>query len=635
MSAPIRYRIVPKNPGAHIFEVTCTLDDPARDPDGKGQAFRMPTWIPGSYLIREFAKHVVSARAESNGQSVAIAKIAKDTWQCAPCAGPLTVTCEIYAWDLSVRGAHLDTTHGFFNGPCVFLSPVGREHDACLVEIARPEGEAYADWRVITSLPRAGAAAYEFGAYRAADYDELIDHPVEMGTFALGRFEANGVRHDIAVTGRHDCDMQRLTADLARLCSAQIDFFGGAPGSKPPVDYYAFLTTALGEAHGGLEHRASTALVSSRENLPHAGMKEPNERYVDFLGLASHEYFHTWCVKRIKPEAFVPYDLTREAYTRQLWIFEGFTSYYDNLLLRRSGLVSVDTYLMLLGQDISKILRGAGRLKQSVADSSFDAWIKYYRQDENAPNAVVSYYVKGALVGLLLDLTLRSQSKATLDDVMRALWQRYGREGIGVPEDGVRNIAAELSGLDLAGFFARYAEGTDELPLDEMLGRFGIELHLRPADGNKDKGGKPGRAVDKGEKGDRDGGDDKAERSGKASRPRQWLGARWGTGDARLTHVFDGGPAQQAGLSAGDLIIAWNGLKVSGGGLQAMLDRSVPGATAKVFAFRRDELMTFEVTLAPAPLDTCWLTLTSDAPAEAVALRNAWLDSDPQAGSRS
>jgi len=403
--------------------------------------------------------------------------------------------------------------------------------------------------------------------------------------------------------------MQRLTADLARVCKEQIDFFGGAPNSTPPMDYYAFLTTALGDAHGGLEHRASTALVCSRDNLPRAGMQEPSDDYIDLLGLASHEYFHTWNVKRIKPAVFTPYDLRQEAYTRQLWIFEGFTSYYDNLMLLRCGLITVEQYIGLLGQDITKVLRGAGRKKQSVADSSFDAWIKYYRQDENAPNAVVSYYVKGALVALLLDLQLRSESAATLDDVMRALWQRFGKTGIGVPEDGVKRIATELSGLDLTEFFARYIDGADELPLPQALAAFGMELQLRPAEGNKDAGGKSGK-------------------SAKDSAPRQWLGARWTAGgDARITHVFDGGPAQNAGLSAGDVIVAWNGLKVTAGNLQRQIERALSGASAQTHVFRRDELMTFDVVLAPAPLDTCWLTLRGDAAAAAVALRDAWLRS--------
>ena len=603
MSAPVRYWLIPRSPEAHLFEVRCSIDDPA----AAGQAFRLPTWIPGSYLIREFAKHIVTLRAESRGQPLAVTKTAKDTWLCAPCTGPLTVTCEVYAWDLSVRGAHLDRTHAFFNGTSVFLSPVGMEHRPCIVDIARPEGDAYAGWRLITSLPRSGAPAYGFGLYRAADYDELLDHPVEMGTFALGTFEAGGVRHDIAITGRHDCDVQRLTSDLARVCREQIDFFGGAPDSTPPMDYYAFLTMALPDAHGGLEHRASTALVCSRENLPRTGMQEPTDNYIDFLGLASHEYFHTWNVKRIKPAVFLPYDLSREGYTRQLWIFEGFTSYYDNLMLVRCGLITPEAYIGLVGQDITKVLRGNGRNKQSIAESSFDAWIKYYRQDENAPNAVVSYYVKGALVALLLDLKLRRESAATLDDVMRALWERFGKTGIGVPEDGVRRIAMELSGLDLADFFARYVDGTDELPLADALAAVGLEMHLRPTDGNKDLGGKSGKTA-------------------KDPAPRQWLGARWTAGgDARITHVFDGGPAQDAGLSAGDVIVAWNGLRVSAGNLQSQIDRAPTGASASVHVFRRDELMTFDVVLGAAPLDTCWLTMRADAPAAAAARRQAWL----------
>ncbi len=607
MSAPVRYRLVPRNPEAHLYEVDCAIDDPA----DAGQIFRLPTWIPGSYLIREFARNVTRISAAADGKPVTITKTAKDSWQCAPCAGPLTVTIEVYAWDLSVRGAHLDRTHAFFNGTSVFLSPAGMENRPCAVELLRPAGDRYAGWRLATSLQRVDGPPDGFGTFRAADYDALIDHPVEMGTFAHGTFAAGGVPHEIAITGRTDCDMERLTADVARVCQAHIDFFAAAGDPAPPMDRYVFLTTALADGHGGLEHRASTALITSRRNLPRPGLREPNDDYIDFLGLVSHEYFHTWVVKRIKPAAFVPYDLTREAYTRQLWIFEGFTSYYDNLALVRSGLIGVETYLELLGQDASKVLRGNGRTRQSIAESSFDAWIKYYRQDENAPNAVVSYYVKGALVALLLDLKLRTESSASLDDVLRALWERHGRTGIGVPEDGVFRIASELSGLDLSGFFARYVNGTDELPLAEALAAVGVKTGLRPAEGNKDLGGKPGKAGGK---------------SARPGLPAQWLGARWSTGnDARLLHVFDGGPAQRAGLSTGDLVIAWNGLKLTGGNLQAFLERAAPASTAQVHAFRRDELMTFDVVLEAAPLDTFWFTLQADAAQADSARRDAWL----------
>lgn len=616
MTSPVHYFVALSNPDAHLFEVRCSVVDP----DPAGQAFRLPTWIPGSYLIREFARNFVTVRAEDANGRVRVDKTSKDTWTCAPSTGPLTVVAAIYAWDLSVRGAHFDRTHAFFNGTSLFLAPRGMEDRPCIVDISPPEGVAYSDWRVVTSLPRAGAGEYGFGRYRAASYDDLVDHPVEMGTFTLASFEAGGARHDVAITGRHDCDLDRLTADLKRICATQIDFFGGAPDSRAPVDYYVFLVMALGDAYGGLEHRASTALVIGRDKLPRAGMLEVTDDYIEFLGLASHEYFHTWNVKRIKPEAFVPYDLTREAYTRQLWIFEGFTSYYDNLMLLRSGIITTEQYLTLIGQDITKVLRGRGRTKQSVAESSFDAWIKYYRQDENAPNAIVSYYVKGSLVAMLLDLHLRLQSNISLDDVMRVLWERYGMTGAGVPESGVKDIAETLSGLDLDDFFARYVDGTDELPIAEALPAFGIALNLRAAEGNKDAGGKGGKSAAKA-------GADKGA-SAPEEPPKLWLGARWTAGgDARLTHVFDGGPAQAAGLAAGDVIVAWDELKVTASSLQARIARMPRGAQTMVHAFRRDELMTFVVEPKPAPRDTCWLALVADANDEAVALRNGWLKS--------
>ncbi len=354
---------------------------------------------------------------------MAISKEAKDTWRAAPCAGPLTVTARVYAYDLSVRTAYLDATRGYFNGPSVFLCPDGRSGRACEVEIAPPAGAAFAAWRVATTLPSAGAAEFGFGAYRATDYDELIDHPVEMSDFAHVRFTAGGVPHDIAVSGRQRADLDRFARDLARVCQWQCDLFGGAAGAAAPFDRYLFQIAAVGDGYGGLEHRASTSLVCRRDELPQPGAAAIDDAYVNLLGLASHEYFHSWNVKRIKPAAFAPYDLARENYTRQLWVFEGFTSYYDDLALVRSGVIDAKRYLELLGRTITTVLRTPGRHAQSVAESSFDAWIKYYRQDENTPNAVVSYYTKGALVALALDLQLRPRG-ASLDQLMRTLWER-------------------------------------------------------------------------------------------------------------------------------------------------------------------------------------------------------------------
>ncbi len=600
-SATVRYRIVPSDPHAHLFEVRCTVDAPAID----GQRFRLPSWIPGSYLIREFARHFVAVRAEGPDGAVAIVKVAKDTWRAAPCAGPLTVVATVYAHDLSVRTAYLDATRAYFNGTAVFLCPDGLQHAACELEIAPPPGDAWRDWRVATTLPRDGAEAFGYGRYRAADYDELVDHPVEIAAFSAISFEAGGVVHDVVVSGRHRGDLPRLARDLALICQYQIELFGAPAGARPPFERYLFQIAVVGDGYGGLEHRSSTSLLCRSSELPQPGVECVTNGYRNLLGLASHEYFHSWHVKRIKPAAFVPYDLAREAYTRQLWAFEGFTSYYDDLALVRSGVIGVDSYLELLGRTVTAVLRVPGRQRQSVAESSFDAWIKYYRQDENTPNAVVSYYTKGALVGLALDLTLRAAG-SSLDELMRALWHDYGRPGTGVPEDGIPRLAATLAGRDLGDFFRRYVDGTDDLPLAELLQTVGVRLCLRPAAGGNDRGGTAGKSDD--------------------TAPRVWLGARFkGTQEVTLQHVFNAGPAERAGLAAGDAVVAVDGLRASGEGLERLVRERSPGDEVTVHAFRRDELLVVALTLAPAPADTAWLELDDTADPPARQRRAAWL----------
>jgi predicted metalloprotease with PDZ domain len=402
MTEPHYYRIRPKNPGAHLFEVSLTVSEP----DAAGQVFEMPAWIPGSYMIRDYARHIVQVRAESNGEAVKLAKLDKSRWIADATGGPLTVTAEIYAHDLSVRGAHLDMTHAYFNGTCMFFSVQGQESVPCRLDIVPPEAPVGDDWRVATSMRPATAEPYGFGEYAAADYAELIDHPVEIGRLSIGEFEVRGIPHVIAIRGHARVDMARLCHDVQRVCEQHMVLLG------PPddLDRYVFLVHAPGQGYGGLEHRWSSSLVCSRDSLPLRGDAEIGDDYRTFLGLVSHEYFHLWNVKRMKPEAFTPYDLSKETHTGLLWVFEGITSYYDDLALVRSGLISPASYLELLGRTMTRVGRGAGRRRQSIEESSFDAWTKFYKQDANAANAIVSYYAKGSLVALALDLKLRHET---------------------------------------------------------------------------------------------------------------------------------------------------------------------------------------------------------------------------------
>jgi predicted metalloprotease with PDZ domain len=599
MIEPIRYTIVPEQPEAHLYRVSCTV----AEPDPSGQEFALPAWIPGSYMIREFARHIVSLRAQSRGKPVAIEKLDKHTWRAQPAAGPLTVSYEVYARDLSVRGAYLDTRQAFFNGACVFLRVQGKEGAACELELLPPRGARYRNWTVATAMARSGAKLHGFGSYRASGYDELIDHPVAMGELALASFRARGVPHDIAIAGNQRADTARLARDLKRLCEQHLRFFR----DPAPMKRYLFLITAIGEGYGGLEHRASTALLCSRDDLPREGEKQASERYRTFLGLASHEYFHTWNVKRIKPAAFAPYDLDRENYTMLLWAFEGMTSYYDDLALVRCGLIGTKDYLELLGRSITTYLRAPGRRKQSLAEASFDAWIKYYRPDENSPNVTVSYYGKGSLVALCLDLLIRDRTRGrkSLDDVMRALWRRHGLTGIGVEEDGIERLAEEVTGLRLRKTFDEWLRSTRELPLKALLATQGVDMALRPAESASDKGGRPASSKDTG--------------------GLTMLGVSTRTeGDqAVVTHVLDGGAAREAGIAAGDAIVAVDGLRPGRVGLDAALARRRAGERLLIHAFRRDELMSFEVRLKPAPADTCVL---SERPGSRSRALERWLE---------
>jgi predicted metalloprotease with PDZ domain len=593
----IQYQVSSSNPATHYFEVKITI----HSPDPAGQCLRMPNWIPGSYMIRDFAKNLLMLQASSGDEGVEIKQLDKSNWRLEPCSGPVTIDYRVYAWDMSVRGAHLDQTHGYYNGTSLFMEVIGQSQEPCEVVIEKPTAEYCKHWRLATTLQRRDTGRFEFGLYQASDYDDLIDHPVEMSDFTLIHFEACGVPHDIILSGRFHCDEERLVSDLSRICEHHIRFFG----EPAPMDYYQFLVMVVGQGYGGLEHRSSTSLICERDSLPQPGQTEVSEKYREFLGLCSHEYFHTWNVKRIKPAVYQPYDLQQEVYTDLLWAFEGITSYYDDLALVRCGLIDESTYLELLAQTMTRVQRGKGSSRQSAAESSFNAWTKFYKADENAQNAIVSYYAKGCLIALCIDLKMRelSQSRVSLDHVMRQLWQRQLKSGDGVEAQTIQDLIVSIVDADIHDFLHQLIYTSNEMPLDELLATVGIERRLRQSASQKDRGGKPAEGPV----------------------PEVDLGAflQEKEGGLQIIRINEDGSAQRAGLSANDVIVAVDGLKLTLASLEQRLLLASVDELWKIHAFRRDELMEFELGLLAATKTT--VVLQTGEPEQS---RKDWLEDD-------
>ena len=382
---------------------------------------RLPFWTPGSYLVREHQRHVDGLRAEGDGRELQVEKVDKQTWRVRTSgARAIRIGYRLHCFELTVRTNHVDGTHAFLNPSATAAFVVGRESETCSVRLQLPRG-----WRAWVALP------FEDGVYVAQDYDELADSPFECGpeaSHAVHTFTARGVRHELVVWGRGDFDGHRVIPDLVKIIDAESGIFGGLPYP----DGYLFILHLNDKSRGGLEHRRCCALIVPRFSFV---QKTP---YEDFLLLVAHEFFHLWNVKRVRPSAFTPYDWTRENHTRLLWAMEGLTSTYEVVALLRAGIVTPQRFLEIWAERITQLLRTPGRLRTSLSQASFDAWIKHYRPDESTPNTTVSYYLKGSIVGFLLDLELRRRSGGakSLDDLVRSLFEKHGRPP-GLPEDGV------------------------------------------------------------------------------------------------------------------------------------------------------------------------------------------------------
>ncbi len=477
----VHYHLEAASLQAHLWRVTMTIAQPAA-----AQTLRLPVWIPGSYMVREFSKHLQNLQCRQNNRPLDASQLDKATWQVqCDSAQPLQVQYEVYALDNSVRTSWLDSVRGFFNATSLCLMADGATDQPHAIDIVRHPGMQ--GWNVATGLHAMDVDKAGFGRYQAADYDELADCPVEMGAFWSGTFNACGVPHRLVVAGAlPSFDGERLLRDTQKICETQLQFWHaeGDPAAKhladkAPFAHYVFFLNAVDDSYGGLEHRNSTALIAARRDLPRLYDAKTSDGYTTLLGLISHEYFHTWNVKRLRPAEFARYDYAQENYTELLWFFEGFTSYYDDLLLRRAGLIDDAGYFKLLTKTANQVLQTPGRALQTVAQASFDAWVKYYRQDENTPNATVSYYTKGALVALCLDLSLRAQGKATLDAVMRGLWTRCA--GGPMAEADLLAVLQDQTGRSWAKEIKAWVHSARELPLKTLLQAQGLQVHEDPA----------------------------------------------------------------------------------------------------------------------------------------------------------
>lgn len=578
-----------------------TDDLPVRDRPAIELA--MAVWTPGSYLVREYSRHVENLSAESPaGEALPVSKTVKNRWRVETGGTDVVVVrYRVYCREMTVRTNFVDDSFAILNGAPTFLAPVRpsgrleteRPHEVRV--IPRP------DWRhVISALPDAPGATPEEPRFYAEDFDTLVDSPLYAGNAVVHRFEVDGAPHLLVNEGEQVGDVwdgPRSAADAERIVRAQVELWG-----VRPYDRYVFFNL-ITEARGGLEHKGSTVLMTSRWNA------RRDESYRRWLGLVSHEFFHTWNVKRLRPVELGPFDYETEVHTESLWIAEGVTSYYDELLLRRAGLITRDQYLERLSSAIERLQTTPGRKVQDLTDASFDAWIKFYRPDENTVNSAVSYYNKGQLVGWLLDVEIRRRTEGakSLDDVLRAAWERYSRER-GFDHDAFLALASEVAGSDLGPFFEAALESETELDYGPALEWLGLGFDV--AEGN---------ANDKGK-------DDDEE-------PTAWLGAETAVRDGRLlvTEVRRETPAWEAGLAVEDELLAFDDFRVPPQELEERLKAYKPGEPVELLVARRERLLRLPLTFGETPDKERWkLGVLPEATEAQTARLTAWLGAEDE-----
>ena len=547
-TATLFYQVAMSRPASHLFEITLQVNNW----QSAALDLKMPVWTPGSYLVREYAQHVQDLVATNSHRKVlATHKLSKNHWQVINNNNPtIIIKYRVFANELTVRTNHLDATHGYFNGAAMFFFVPGLEQEPIKVEVVTP----YADWQVSTTLPRVDG---EDNTFIAPDFDTLVDTPMEIGTQQVYNFEVLGKPHAWAIWSQGNAKPEQIIEDTKKIIEVEAEIFGGLP-----YEQYLFLLHLSGSGYGGLEHKDCCTL-----NYPRFGFRD-REKYERFIQLVAHEFFHLWNVKRIRPKVLEKFNYEAESYTTSLWFCEGTTSYYDILIPLRTGIYNRETYLKNLSQDINKYLNTPGRKVQPLAESSYDAWIKLYRRNAYSDNNQISYYLKGQLVSLLLDLLIRAKynNKRSLDDVMLIMWQRFGQNEVGFSEKQLRDVLAEVAETNLDDFFARYIETTEELPFDDYLDPFGLYL----------------KTVEE------------------SNTPYMGIKVQSENNQEVITYVAAESPAAIAGIDARDELLAINGIRVNASNLDERLKDYQADDTIEVTVFHLDELKTLSVTLAPS-----------------------------------
>ncbi len=582
-SPPVEYTVALPAPQTQMVEMSVVVPEV----DGETIEFILPVWRPGRYTVLDPAGTVREVRASdaATGEGLPIEKVRKNAWSVrTQGAKSVRLDYRVYANSLADRTRHVDDTHAFLSPSSVFVYVPQRRDDPLVVRVQAPQG-----WGIATGLE---AAADDPRTLIAPDYDVLVDSPLEIGVHKRLTFDVDGVPHEIILWGDEDIeyDEQKLTDDFAAIVRTQRDIFGAFPYER-----YVFITHVGMGGGGGTEHLNSTVMQTSRRSF------EDDGAYDRFLGLVAHEFFHTWNVKQLRPAGINPYDYERENYTKLLWVAEGTTSYYDDLTLVRTGHTKPAKYLQNIGEAIDELRRRPGRLVQSVEESSFDAWIKFSKSTPDDVNSTVSFYTSGAMASLALDWAIRKRSAgaADLDDVMRAMYERFPLSGGGYTPQDLLAVINELSGGDFGDFFARHIRGTEDFDFESIADACGLELVFEPAERDEDESSSENGETD-------------AESDGIPLKP--YLGLN--ISGTRVSSLLADSPAYTSGLMVGDELVAVNGRRIaSQGDLDDRIEALEPGQTIHIAFFRRDHLRELDIILAGVP-DGTWTLRKVDEPTD-------------------